>query len=135
MKVYAPFNPEQVTHLNNWQQNSNVHPFTCACGNTLEAREFGWYCPSCKKHVQDWCHDFMCDEFKGTDWASIPKVTTKYGGEHAEGYEAVEKALLDCASDAELNVYDYMDEQPLTSFVVFLVNKLNENGFEIVRQL
>src|SRR5262245_38244134 len=68
-KIYAPFTPEQVRGLNEWQRSGWVHPFTCVNrddGNhvvtndlgSLIAAENGWYCDSCP-YVQDWAWEFM----------------------------------------------------------------------------
>lgn len=67
-----PFSEEEVENLNNFQMNSNFHPFTCCSAGTKEncerrngtgdgtliASEDGWICP-CGEYKQDWAHDFM----------------------------------------------------------------------------
>ena len=74
--IHAPFTPEQVQRLNEWQTqtgtNMPFHPFTCGCrgesvhghegGDTgvLIATENGWVCPSCD-YTQDWAHSFMAE--------------------------------------------------------------------------
>ncbi|MFI9244190.1 hypothetical protein ACIGXF_16730 [Streptomyces sp. NPDC053086] len=65
--IRAPWTPEQVTALNNFQQYGGMHPFTC--GNdqhdvsvVLMAHRDGWHCsdPACG-YRQDWAHAFMAD--------------------------------------------------------------------------
>lgn len=62
----APWTPEQVQHLNKWQEGMGVHPFTCGRfhkePHNLVATEFGWVCsqPQCD-YWQDWCHDYMAN--------------------------------------------------------------------------
>lgn len=61
--IRAPFTPQQVAHLNEFQQCPRVHPFTCGgCSNRdgLVATVDGWICPDCD-YMQDWAHDFMAD--------------------------------------------------------------------------
>ena len=74
--IHAPFTPEQVQRLNEWQTqtgtNMPFHPFTCGYrgesahgqegGDTglLIATEDGWVCPSCD-YTQDWAHAFMAE--------------------------------------------------------------------------
>ena len=57
----APFTPEQVVLLNQFQNLGTVHPFTCKCGENLIATENGWICDKCD-YTQDWAHDFMADK-------------------------------------------------------------------------
>jgi len=59
-QIHAPFTPEQVRHLNEFQNAESVHPFTCKCGVNLVATEAGWICNECE-YTQDWAHDFMAD--------------------------------------------------------------------------
>lgn len=63
-KLFAPWTPEQVQHLNEWQMAGFVHPFTCRNDHKgdriLYAKEDGWHCWTCD-YRQDWCHDFMAD--------------------------------------------------------------------------
>jgi hypothetical protein len=59
--VRAPWTPEQVDALNRWQQDKQVHPFTCGgdeCRATLYATPDGWRCPMCG-YTQTWAHQFM----------------------------------------------------------------------------
>ena len=63
--IKAPWTPEQVVHLNNWQLSNRVHPFTCgkerhkgALSDILVATENGWICNHCD-YTQDWAHEFM----------------------------------------------------------------------------
>ena len=97
-KIKAPFSPEQVKLLNEYQEMGIMHPFTCGgqpmefededgkftensrdqCPNEglLIATKQGWVCP-CGKYTQDWAHDFMLDveEMKNTPFG---KLVTKY---------------------------------------------------------
>ena len=63
--VHAPFTPEQVKNLNDFQHSGVMHPFTCSGGGgphsdrpgrpaVLIASENGWRCPvdGCE-HQQD----------------------------------------------------------------------------------
>ncbi len=78
MSVKAPFTPEQVDALNEYQKGHRFHPFTCGSGRrtddahskvkremglsdwgTLVATPDGWICPACD-YTQDWAHEFMC---------------------------------------------------------------------------
>jgi hypothetical protein len=69
--IFAPFTPEQVEALNEYQQGGWGHPFTCcgpdSCrdrlgtgddGRALVATENGWVCRTCD-YNQDWAHSFM----------------------------------------------------------------------------
>jgi ribosomal protein S27AE len=63
-KTRAPWTPEQVAALNDFQQRGEFHPFTCPTRYdngthvVLVAHEDGWHCPACD-YRQDWAHDFM----------------------------------------------------------------------------
>lgn len=72
-KIEAPFTPEQVTNINNWQFAGVVHPFTCMSPDIakcerrneisqgiLIAHAQGFVCP-CGEYTQTWCHDYMAD--------------------------------------------------------------------------
>lgn len=68
--IRAPWTPEQVAALNDFQHGGWMHPFTCGGEHTpgspvLIAREDGWHCSDpygegCD-YVQDWAHAFMAD--------------------------------------------------------------------------
>lgn len=67
--LYAPWTPEQVDALNEFQRLRVMHPFTCGWRSehpehegVLEAREGGWSCPAegCQ-YTQNWAHPFMAD--------------------------------------------------------------------------
>lgn len=66
MAIYAPFTPEQVTNLNEYQSSGLMHPFTCADRDDhngvdiLIATESGWHCPFCD-YTQSWAHEGMAD--------------------------------------------------------------------------
>lgn len=61
----APWTPEQIASLNDFQDSGCFHPYTCFDGHDLVATESGWTCPACeaegKKYHQDWCMDFMAN--------------------------------------------------------------------------
>lgn len=70
--IKAPFTPEQVAALNQFQRLDWIHPFTCGSGNrtdadhldgegVLVATEAGWICPYCD-YTQVWAHAMMADE-------------------------------------------------------------------------
>lgn len=69
-KVFAPFTPEQIKNLSNYQQNDRHHPFTCLDGNLLTPVESGWIC-SCCNYTQNWCHSFMAKPLE-----TITKIRT-----------------------------------------------------------
>lgn len=65
----SPWTPEEVDHINDWQDYPHVHPFTCPCDHPetpdhvlLTATETGLVCPepSCE-YEQSWVHAFMAD--------------------------------------------------------------------------
>ena len=71
MKSEAPWSPEEVTSINDFQESGVMHPFTCGSGQrtdashnhqggTLVATTNGWICPYCS-YTQDWCHEFMAN--------------------------------------------------------------------------
>lgn len=70
--VIAPFTPNQVERLTQWQETPWVHPFTCANRGDGQHRTTtdtgvlvpttgGWTCPDCD-YTQDWAHAYMADE-------------------------------------------------------------------------
>jgi hypothetical protein len=87
-KIEAPYTPEQVEKLKQWQTGviivshtpdvgdpfkgmQPVHPFTCCSHNGCKRDERedegvlipsteGWVCP-CGEWKQNWCHDFMVE--------------------------------------------------------------------------
>lgn len=58
MTVEAPFTPEEVAKLREWQACDWVHPFTCCEHLTMDVTERGFVCRRCGRE-QHWCHDFM----------------------------------------------------------------------------
>ncbi len=56
----APWTPEQVAALNEWQVRPDVPQFTCGenSAHVLIATRFGWRCPY-DTYEQDWAHAFM----------------------------------------------------------------------------
>lgn len=73
MRVTAPFTPQQVIRLADWQSNGKLHPFTCANRGDGKHPDMGgdhgiliptirgWICPFCD-YTQNWCHIFMSDD-------------------------------------------------------------------------
>lgn len=79
--VHAPFTPDQVANLNEYQRSGTAHPFTCGSGNRLDeahlvamrargdhdagvlvAAEDGWHCPAVGcGYTQAWAHTGMAD--------------------------------------------------------------------------
>lgn len=96
-KIFAPFTPEQVKHLNNWQQTLPVHPFTCGTKekhkegdeDRLIPTKDGWICLSCD-YKQNWAHDYMAKEVKFskefTDIFNNSKLFNK-PQDNAKGYD------------------------------------------------
>lgn len=75
-RLFAPWTPEQVDALNDYQRDAPMHPFTCAnrgIGHRwhddmsdlgmLIATENGWVCRDCA-YTQNWAHPWMAD----TSW-------------------------------------------------------------------
>ncbi|MGW5636472.1 hypothetical protein [Streptomyces sp. NPDC003832] len=75
-KIRAPWTPEQVTALNEFQHRGGMHPFTCGHEHPahpnaiLEATANGWRCYvlDCE-YTQDWAHAFMADP---SAWPTFP---------------------------------------------------------------
>ena len=71
----APWTPEEVQLLNEFQDVKPMHPFTCGEGKSdahdheviLVAQEDGWHCPECE-YIQDWCWPWMASG----EWLSFP---------------------------------------------------------------
>ena len=57
-KVYTPWTNEQVEALKKWQENDEMHPYTCRCGESLTPYNSGWKCDYCHNYKQNWCHSF-----------------------------------------------------------------------------
>lgn len=53
-KIEAPFTPEQVEKLKQWQSGEREDE-----GVLIPTTE-GWVCP-CGEWKQNWCHDFMVE--------------------------------------------------------------------------
>lgn len=64
----------------------------------------------------------------------MKEISRKFGGENAEMYNALHTSLELCAEEQDIDIYDFLEETPKTSLVVFLVNKLIELGFEIKKK-
>ncbi|MFD9004449.1 hypothetical protein ACFV0T_26410 [Streptomyces sp. NPDC059582] len=66
-QIRAPWTPEQVAALEQFQIGGRMHPFTCGAARhalaprLVPSRE-GWHCPDpdCD-YTQDWAHEFMAD--------------------------------------------------------------------------
>lgn len=73
-QVWAPFTPDQVMSLNEFQASGLMHPFTCPHRregahleytsdfpeDVLHATVDGWVCTVCD-YTQSWAHLFMAD--------------------------------------------------------------------------
>lgn len=58
--LHAPWDPDQVAALNDFQALDHVHPFTCANGcGVLIAHTDGWLCPC--GYRQGWAWAWMAD--------------------------------------------------------------------------
>jgi hypothetical protein len=90
-QITAPWTRDQVNVLNRFQQEANMHPFTCgalhASGQSpvLEATPAGWACPdpTCE-YTQDWAHAFMADP---DAWPKFP-----FGERHGPTPEEIRTA-------------------------------------------
>ncbi len=56
-----------------------------------------------------------------------------FSGEKSEQYNALLSALYECAGGNE-NIYNFLEETPKTTLIVFLVDQLNDLGFKIIKQ-
>ena len=64
-RVEAPFTPDQVANINEFQRTGYMHPFTCpghegGGARELAAEKEGLFCPGCD-YRQKWVHDFMAN--------------------------------------------------------------------------
>lgn len=62
--IHAPWTSDQVTVINRFQREANIHPFTCGkCSPhaTLVATADGWICPNFCDYRQDWAPAYMAD--------------------------------------------------------------------------
>lgn len=63
--ITAPWTPDQVAALNEFQHLGQFHPFTCGNSSHMEvspvlvATVEGWQCPSGCGYTQDWAPEFM----------------------------------------------------------------------------
>lgn len=54
-KIYAPWTPDQVAALNDFQARDDIHPFTCGNGcGVLTAHTNGWFCPCGYRQLWAW---------------------------------------------------------------------------------
>jgi len=83
--VKAPWTPEQVAALNEFQTAENGHPFTCGGNRTdkyhldgqgvLVATVYGWVCPYCD-YEQDFAYDMMFKPVSPPPWHKKRKSDT-----------------------------------------------------------
>lgn len=72
-RLVAPWTPEQVDALNEYQTDAPMHPFTCPHRDLpahkyhedrerglLEATPEGWRCKKCA-YTQEWAYPWMAD--------------------------------------------------------------------------
>lgn len=57
-----------------------------------------------------------------------------FGGKGSEGYNALYQAILDCGEEDSRKEghYGFLENTPITSLTSEIVDKLRENGFDIV---
>lgn len=125
-EIQAPWTPEQVQALNQFQGRGQFHPFTC--GNpqhlheapVLVAWHDGWHCPQECGYRQSWAHEYMTDperwpapfwERHGTP-SEAPAVP-------ADAFRAaLAKALADkaseCGGKCGLSEQDCWDAHPIS---------------------
>lgn len=133
--IRAPWTPEQVAALNEFQRRGGMHPFTCGGEHTpgspiLVAREDGWHCSDpygegCD-YRQDWANAFMADP---STWpkpfADLRQATATGACIHPDGYDgecpcppscgcckvapAVEPLRARIAEAIESEVYEYRE--------------------------
>lgn len=60
--IKAPWTKEQVKILQKYQDNWNVHPYTCECGESLVPALEGWECEACQ-YKQDWFYETTLEMF------------------------------------------------------------------------
>lgn len=59
MIVKAPFAPEQIKNMNQFQVFGAFRKVFCGCGVKMYAREDGWFCPECFSGYNA-CATFIC---------------------------------------------------------------------------
>jgi hypothetical protein len=99
-QITAPWTIAQVNALNRFQQEANMHPFTCGAlhgsgqSPVLEATQSGWVCPdpTCE-YTQDWAHAFMADP---DAWPKFP-----FGERHGPTPEEVRTAATRAPAAAD----------------------------------
>lgn len=113
------------------KQNTTKHGFEIGEGiEVVTVSEHDYYAKSLKTHKCWWVDNDDIEE-------PIEKMKNEYTdifGNDLIECQALNKALHGCADDYNQSIYDYMGKCPRTAFVVHLVNKLNEMGFEIKRK-
>jgi hypothetical protein len=62
------------------------------------------------------------------------KIIELYGGENAEQYNVLMTAIKECSKDNDEDVYAWLENTPKTSLVTFLIDKLQEMGYEIKKK-
>lgn len=68
--LHAPWTPDQVVALNQWQLRGDVHPYTCPGENgplcsrrDLTATPDGWIC-ECGRYTQDWAWEHAAEPWE-----------------------------------------------------------------------
>ena len=56
-----------------------------------------------------------------------------FEGEDAEQMNALMQAFKDCAKEENQDFYEWLDEIPKVSMIVFVVEKLNSLGYKITK--
>lgn len=108
--IRAPFDEAQVAELNDWQQRTDVHPFTCPNRGdgrhdgegVLVAYSDGWLCRNCD-YMQNWAHGSMSDIARPGSVTTTPdpaalaaaarNVLAEWSRMHPSGYLAMYPAM------------------------------------------
>ena len=66
--ITAPWTDEEIANLERRQEQDHLHPYTCACGESLIPTRDGWECDVCS-YTQTWCHAADADgSFDSSEW-------------------------------------------------------------------
>jgi len=63
-KLEAPWTPDEVKALNDYQEKGEFHPYTCPNHDfergevLLKATPLGWVCPTGCGYTQGWAHSW-----------------------------------------------------------------------------
>jgi len=60
-KTFAPWNTEEVSNLNRYQDADDYLPFVCTRGHVLHARAEGLFCPRCHMFSLKWAYPWILD--------------------------------------------------------------------------